>query len=354
VPLQPVVSVEKGQIFADKSPPENSLLVCRHRRSEKECRRLFDLPPPFLLSPRFFFEMAQQTSFQIYRLDGGGKNPMLVNQISTLGDEHVGGDLYVAGDLHVSGETPTGLTEVSHDETLSGEGTSASPLKVVASDSYWRTATIGGETVLENTGTGYVDGYETYTGGKRIDAAEVDLVATGAVKIVAPTGIGISFTAATDGFQTITGLDYDTLSNSVETIPTSAAVQSALPTTYWQSATVQSMPVIALKSGVYAVAPQTLIFTSATDLSELSEYWVVTCEASDDGTNGSQLEIAHKVPGGGDDGTQLIMSSDGTITLGGEQLVTSAKVPNPPAVDATYVLTATVSGGVPTYSWTAK
>jgi FtsP/CotA-like multicopper oxidase with cupredoxin domain len=49
----------------------------------------------------------------------------------------------------------------------------------------------------------------------------------------------------------------------------------------------------------------------------------------------------------------------GTISVNNNYLVTSASaaqmnIPAPPTSDATYVLTVTVSGGVPTYSWTAK
>jgi hypothetical protein len=39
------------------------------------------------------------SSYQIYALNDGGVNPMMVNELSTYGDLHVGGDLYVDGDI---------------------------------------------------------------------------------------------------------------------------------------------------------------------------------------------------------------------------------------------------------------
>jgi hypothetical protein len=278
--------------------------------------------------------MTHQTSFQIYRLDGGGKNPMLVNQLSTLGDEHVGGDLYVAGNLHVSG---------TNDTISSG------------SDTYWQTVPIGGQTALQNTGTGYIHGYELYTGRKRIDAAAISLRTEGALDLIAHGGVNFGFSSAA-AVKTVTDIDSTKLTHSSTALPTSAAVSRAIenldiPTTYWESKSLLSLPVLTLKSGVYAVVPQVVVFSAADDITQPDEYWAVTCErGEDDGSTGSHLEIVHKVPGG-DDGSALVISSNGTITLNGKQVVTSAKVPDPPSTDATYVLTATVSDGVPTYSW---
>jgi hypothetical protein len=39
------------------------------------------------------------TSYQIYALNDGGVNPMMINELSTYGDLHVGGDLYVDGNI---------------------------------------------------------------------------------------------------------------------------------------------------------------------------------------------------------------------------------------------------------------
>jgi hypothetical protein len=39
------------------------------------------------------------SSYQIYALNDGGVNPMMVNELSTYGDLHVGGDLYVDGNI---------------------------------------------------------------------------------------------------------------------------------------------------------------------------------------------------------------------------------------------------------------